>query len=87
MENKLNRLNILKFTIDILNQLESLQDMEAELEESEWLDSVPEVYKEEYRDLIEDFKKSSIKLADKVLENELLNADKIANCEKVVIDD
>lgn len=80
MGNKLNRIEILNFTNTVLSTAKMLEDEQATLEENELYSLIPIEYREEYFDLLEDFKRSAVVLIDKIIENDLLDATPCREC-------
>ena len=79
-----NRLSILKFSTNVLNNIQMLEDEKREFEEDEILRSLSSEFKEKYFELIDGFNKASLFLVDKILEERMQNA---APCQDFTYED
>lgn len=77
---KLNRLDILNFTNAILSIADQFESVQTDLEENGLYSLIPTEYREEYFDLVEDFRRSSLILIDKIIENNLLDVTPCQEC-------
>lgn len=77
---KLNRLDILNFTNAILSIADQFESVQTDLEENGLYSLIPTEYREEYFDLVEDFRRSSLVLIDKIIENNLLDVTPCQEC-------
>lgn len=77
---KLNRVVILNFTNAVLGIADQFESVQTDLEENGLYSLIPTEYREEYFDLVEDFRRSSLVLIDKIIENSLLDATPCQEC-------
>lgn len=70
---KLNWLDILNFTNAVLSIADQFESVQTDLEENGLYSLIPTEYREEYFDLVENFRRSSLVLIDKIIENSLLD--------------
>lgn len=77
---KLNRIDILNFTNAILSIADQFESVQTDLEENGLYSLIPTEYREEYFDLVEDFRRSSLVLIDKIIENSLLDVTPCQEC-------
>lgn len=77
---KLNRIDILNFTNAILSIADQFESVQTDLEENGLYSLIPTEYREEYFDLVEDFRRSSLVLIDKIIENNLLDVTPCQEC-------
>lgn len=77
---KLNRIDILNFTNAVLSIADQFESVQTDLEENGLYSLIPTEYREEYFDLVEDFRRSSLVLIDKIIENSLLDATPCQEC-------
>lgn len=77
---KLNRLDILNFTNAVLSIADQFESVQTDLEENGLYSLIPTEYREEYFDLVEDFRRSSLVLIDKIIENNLLDVTPCQEC-------
>lgn len=77
---KLNRAVILNFTNAVLGIADQFESVQTDLEENGLYSLIPTEYREEYFDLVEDFRHSSLVLIDKIIENSLLDATPCQEC-------
>lgn len=77
---KLNRVVILNFTNAVLGIADQFESVQTDLEENGLYSLIPTEYREEYFDLVEDFRCSSLVLIDKIIENSLLDATPCQEC-------
>lgn len=77
---KLNRIDILNFTNAVLSIADQFESVQTDLEENGLYSLIPTEYREEYFDLVEDFRRSSLVLIDKIIENNLLDVTPCQEC-------
>ena len=77
---KLNRAVILNFTNAVLGIADQFESVQTDLEENGLYSLIPTEYREEYFDLVEDFRRSSLVLIDKIIENSLLDVTPCQEC-------
>lgn len=77
---KLNRIDILNFTNAVLSIADQFESVQTDLEENGLYSLIPTEYREEYFDLVEDFRRSSLVLIDKIIENNLLDVTLCQEC-------